>query len=50
MTKSLNDGWQKMQFLSNDNVALIEPTDEMLLEYYKDNPEEYLSPYTYTFH
>lgn len=39
---------QKMQFLSNDIAAMIEPTDENLKTYYKEHADKYLTPPTYS--
>lgn len=39
---------QKMQFLSNDIAALIEPSDDDLGKYYKDHSDKYLSPPSYS--
>ncbi len=39
---------QKMQFLSNDIAAMIEPSDENLKAYYKEHAEKYLTPPSYT--
>lgn len=39
---------QKMQFLSNDIAAMIEPTQEDLIEYYAVHADKYLEPTTYT--
>ncbi len=39
---------QKMQFLSNDIAAMIEPTDEVLQEYFQKNKEKYLTPPSYS--
>ena len=39
---------QKMQFLSNDIAAMIEPTDEELKTYYKEHSDKYLTPYVYS--
>ena len=39
---------QKMQFLSNDIAAMMEPNDEILEEYFQKNKEKYLNPYTYS--
>ncbi len=39
---------QKMQFLSNDIAAMIEPTDEILEEYFQKNKEKYLTPYSFS--
>ncbi len=39
---------QKMQFLSNDIAAMIEPTDEVLKKYFQKNKEKYLTPYSYS--
>jgi len=39
---------QKMQFLSNDIAAMMEPTDEILEEYFQKNSDKYLKPYSYS--
>ena len=39
---------QKMQFLSNDIAAMIEPTDEVLKDYYKEHANKYLTPTSYS--
>lgn len=39
---------QKMQFLSNDIAAMMEPTDEILQEYFQKNSEKYLTPTSYS--
>ena len=39
---------QKMQFLSNDIAAMIEPTDEKLKTYYQEYADKYLSPTSYS--
>lgn len=39
---------QKMQFLSNDIAAMIEPSDEDLKEYYKEHSSKYLTPPSYS--
>jgi len=39
---------QKMQFLSNDIAAMVEPKDENLKEYYKEHVDKYLTPPTYS--
>ncbi len=39
---------QKMQFLSNDIAAMIEPTDEELKDYYKEHGDKYLTPTSYS--
>jgi len=39
---------QKMQFLSNDIAAMIEPTDEVLKDYYKEHADKYLTPTAYS--
>ncbi len=39
---------QKMKFLSNDIASLREPTEEELIQYYKDHSDKYLTPYTYS--
>ena len=39
---------QKMQFLSNDIAAMMEPSDEILEEYFQKNKEKYLKPYSYS--
>jgi len=39
---------QKMQFLSNDIAAMIEPTDDDLKAYYKEHANKYLTPPSYS--
>ena len=39
---------QKMQFLSNDIAAMIEPSDEDLKAYYKEHSNKYLTPPSYS--
>jgi len=39
---------QKMQFLSNDIAALIEPNDKVLKVYFEKNKDKYLTPYAYS--
>jgi len=39
---------QKMQFLSNDIAAMMEPSDEILEEYFQKNSDKYLIPYSYS--
>jgi len=39
---------QKMQFLSNDIAAMMEPTDEVLKEYFQKNSDKYLTPTSYS--
>ena len=39
---------QKMQFLSNDIAAMIEPTDKELKDYYKEHADKYLNPTSYS--
>jgi len=39
---------QKMQFLSNDIAAMIEPDDEDLKAYYKEHSDKYLTPPSYS--
>ncbi len=39
---------QKMQFLSNDIAAMIEPTDEDLKNYFKEHSDKYLLPPSYS--
>jgi len=39
---------QKMQFLSNDIAAMIEPTEEVLQEYFQEYSDKYFTPYTYS--
>lgn len=39
---------QKMQFLSNDIAAMVEPSDEVLKDYFQKNSEKYLTPTSYS--
>lgn len=39
---------QKMQFLSNDLATIAEPSEEDLKVFYKENIDDYLSPYSYS--
>ena len=39
---------QKMQFLSNDIAAMMEPTEVELQEYFQKNSEKYLTPTSYS--
>ncbi len=42
---------QKMEFLSDDLTALVEPpTDNKLREYYQEHREKYKTPYQYSFY
>lgn len=41
---------QKMQFLSNDIAAMVEPTDEILKEYFQEHSTKYLTQPSYSFY
>ncbi|MCA0931658.1 peptidyl-prolyl cis-trans isomerase [Lutimonas saemankumensis] len=41
---------QKMQFLSNDLATISEPSEEELMNFYNENVNNYLSPYSYSFY
>ena len=41
---------QKMQFLSNDLATIEEPSEEDLRDFYEENFDDYMSPYSYSFY
>lgn len=40
---------KKMEFIADDLAASLQPTDEMLKEYYENNKTDYFRPSVYTF-
>ncbi|WKK67428.1 peptidylprolyl isomerase [Lutimonas zeaxanthinifaciens] len=41
---------QKMQFLSNDLATITEPSEEDLIDFFEQNADNYLSPYSFSFY